>query len=240
MRVRPISGGFSKATLGPEMERGRALIGSLASGFRARVATLRLQDLRPTKPSKEPHDSFVPVFPVATHEAVPAPRARISAPAPRTTTTKPVRSLRRTTNGVPPRDDDPGFLPDVTSIGRGGLAMSSDRDSLLSGRCKVLPRAITRSSLAWDRRRGATCVLEVIRQIVHAPARDERRTCGPYQKGTRSGVVKASRPINWAAWGKGWPSRLIAGEGSNGRGCRVRAAIDHPRRRQRWHAGKVM
>ena len=41
---------------------------------------------------------------MATHEAVPAPRAHISAPAPRATTTKPVRSLRRTTNGVPPAE----------------------------------------------------------------------------------------------------------------------------------------
>ena len=121
----------------------------------------------------------------------------------------------------------------------GSLAMSSGRDSPSSGRCKVLPRAITRSSLAWDRRRGATCVLGVIRQIIHAPARDERRACGPYQKGTRSGVVKTPGQST------GQPGRGMA-EPPHCRRRQQRSRISstsrdrHPRRRQRRHAGKVM
>lgn len=121
----------------------------------------------------------------------------------------------------------------------GSLAVSSGRDSPSSGRCKVLPRAITRSSLAWDRRRGATCVLGVIRQIIHAPARDERRACGPYQKGTRSGVVKTPGQST------GQPGRGMA-EPPHCRRRQQRSRISstsrdrHPRRRQRRHAGKVM
>lgn len=121
----------------------------------------------------------------------------------------------------------------------GSVAMSSGRDSPSSGRCKVLPRAITRSSLAWDRRRGATCVLGVIRQIIHAPARDERRACGPYQKGTRSGVVKTPGQST------GQPGRGMA-EPPHCRRRQQRSRISstsrdrHPRRRQRRHAGKVM
>ena len=161
-----------------------------------------------SEPTKEAHDSEVRPS-SADAGGVPGAASPHQCPAPRATTRPSPRSLQSTQNS-------------------GSFAMSSGRDSPLSGRCKVLPRAITRSSLAWDRRRGATCALEVIRQIIHAPARDERRTCGPYQKGTRCGVVKDSGPMNWAAWGEGWPSRLIAGEGSNRRGYRVRAAFVIP------------
>jgi hypothetical protein len=122
----------------------------------------------------------------------------------------------------------------------GLVAMSTGRDSHTSGRCKVLPRATTRSSLAWDRRRGATCVLEVIRQIVHAPARDERRTCGPYQKGTRCGAVKRTGPIRLGSPERGMaePPHCRRRQQRSRRSSTSRDR--HPRRRQRWHAGKVM
>ena len=89
-----------------------------------------------------------------------------------------------------------------------------------SGRCKVLPRAITRSSVAWDPRRGATCVLEAIRQIIDAPA-GMRRICGPYQKGNAMWRRKHGRVKHWAARTLGWPSPLLVGEGSSGGGYRV-------------------
>ena len=80
----------------------------------------------------------------------------------------------------------------------------TDRDSSSSERWNVLSRVINRSSLAWDRRRGVTCVLKVIRQIVHAPAGDERRICGPYRNGNAMWRrQRSSGQFNWVARGNG-------------------------------------
>jgi len=55
---------------------------------------------------------------VATQEAAPAQRARIGAPAPRATTTKPREIASSAVFPRPPRDDDPGFSQTSRPTGR--------------------------------------------------------------------------------------------------------------------------
>ena len=88
--------------------------GSHAPGFRARVATLRLRGLRPTKPTKEPHDSIVPVLQWRRAKPVPAPRAHSSAWPRGPPLPSPRDCFGPLPNGLGPRNDGRGFLPTVT------------------------------------------------------------------------------------------------------------------------------
>ena len=85
--------------------------GSHASGFRARVATFRLRGLRPTKPTKEPHDSPVPVFQWRRRRR-PRRSEPASVPRPRGLPLPSLRDRFVAAFRRPPRDDGPGFLPD--------------------------------------------------------------------------------------------------------------------------------
>ena len=62
MRPRPSQAVSGGGTLTRRWSGAGRRCGSHAPGFRARVATPRRRGLRPTKPTKEPHDSIVPAF----------------------------------------------------------------------------------------------------------------------------------------------------------------------------------
>jgi hypothetical protein len=120
-----ILGRFLRVADEPPMERGQALrwvacVGILSASRRGLSASIRAQLSRV-------RSHTIPSFRYSSGDARGGPGAA-SPPqclAPRATTTKPARSLRRLPSVGPTRDDDPGVLPIVTSTGRDELAMMS-------------------------------------------------------------------------------------------------------------------